>query len=127
MIKKLSRRTAVVAGAVALAFAATAGTAYADVYHTTGTLPSQCWGDLDLGSGNYGWGDVYSGISDCTISIYSENTSTGGTKLVQSFTIGPSAEASTTEVYYDSGVHKLMVMVDDGKWSSSTGYHNSRG
>ena len=124
-VKKLSRRTAVMAGVAALAFAATTGTAYANAYHSTGTLPSGCIGVLDLDSGNYGWGNVYAGDSDCTIAIYQENTSTGGTALMQSFTIGAHATASTNEYYYDSSVHKLMVLVDDGHYTSSTGYWNS--
>lgn len=125
MIKKFSRRASVVAGAAALAFAATAGTAHADVYYWTATLPSGCYGDLYLGGGNYGWGDVSAGNSDCYIAIYSENTSTGGTKLMQDFTVLPGVNATTDGYYFDSGVHKLMVYVRDAAgWASSTGYQN---
>lgn len=124
MIKKLSRRAAVVAGAAALAFAATAGTAYADAYYATGDLPSGCYGMLDLLNGNYGYGEVWAGDTTCTVYIYSENTSTGGTKLMQSFSVGAGGYGATNSYYYDGGVHKLMVIVDDGKWSSGTGYQN---
>ncbi|MBF9066788.1 hypothetical protein [Streptacidiphilus fuscans] len=126
-MKRIVKRLLLGGGVVTASLALSMGTAFAStgVYYTASQTPDGCSAALDLYSGSYGYGEVWAGATDCTISIQQRNLSTGGYGTPQYNTASPYGFATAGNMYHGDGVHQLQVcMYDQDNGGGCTAWMN---